>query len=73
MPAKLRKEKVKVASETAEAVREPELLEVNVNPVELRADQAESRAAEEMELREAAEKKAEASDRQVEAPDTDNE
>ena len=67
MPAKLRKKKVKVASETSKAVVEPELLEVNVDPIELRADQAVSRAAEDMELRQAAEKKAEASDRQVEA------
>ena len=57
MGPKLRKEKVKV---TPEAVVEPEVLEVNVDPIELRADQAESRPAEEMELREEAEKKAEA-------------
>ena len=64
MAPKLRKEKIKV---TPEEVEQPVLLEVYVDPTELRADQAESRAAEEMELREEAEKKAEASVRQVEA------
>ena len=56
-----------MAAEAPEEEPEAEELSVNVDPSEVRANLAEARAAEELELREAAEKKSEASDRQVDA------